>query len=371
MNALGGRIARLIASQGPISVAQFMTMALHDPEGGYYATRDPFGRGGDFTTAPEISQMFGELLGLWIVQCWHYQGKPKRARLVELGPGRGTLMADALRATKLMPEFLAAIELVLVEASPALSAIQKETLKDSPAPIRWLTQFDDSLADRPLFLLANEFFDALPIRQFVKTDRGWCERMVGLDANGALAFALAPEPSPGSILPPNRDGAPLGAFFESATGASALAEQIAQIIARKGGAALIADYGYGAEAGFGETLQAVKDHAFAAVLDTPGEADLSAHVDFAVLADAARGRGAKGYGPVEQGEFLVSLGIIQRAERLAQQQQAGSREQGHLGDSPQIDAQLERLILPDQMGALFKALAILPPKAPPPPGFQI
>src|SRR5665213_946885 len=369
VNALSGRIARLIASQGPISIAQFMTMALHDPQDGYYATRDPFGRGGDFTTAPEISQMFGELLGLWCVQCWHDQGKPAPAQLVELGPGRGTLMADALRAAKLMPDFLASIEVVLVEASPALTAIQKETLKDSPAPVRWLTQFDERLSDRPLFLLANEFFDALPIRQFVKTDRGWCERMVGLDTNGVLAFALAPEPSAGFTLPPNRDGAPLGAFYEAASGASALAEQIAEIIARRGGAALIVDYGYGVEAGFGVTLQAVKDHAFAGVLDSPGEADLSAHIDFAALADAARSGGAKGYGPVEQGEFLTSLGIIPRAERLAQQQASGSRECGHLGDSPQAEAQLERLILPDQMGTLFKALAIMPANAPKPPRF--
>src|ERR1700761_4403574 len=154
MNALGQRIARLIEAQGPISIAQFMTIALHDPQSGYYAARDPFGAGGVFITAPEVSQMFGELLGLWIAQSWHDQGKPK-ARLVELGPGRGTLMSDALRVIKqLMPAFLSSVEIVLIEASPALTAIQKDTLKDSGASVRWAAQFDDALADKPLFLLA-------------------------------------------------------------------------------------------------------------------------------------------------------------------------------------------------------------------------
>ena len=357
MNSLGQRIARLIEAQGPISIAQFMTIALHDPQSGYYATRDPFGARGDFITAPEISQMFGELLGLWIAQCWHDQGKPQ-ARLVELGPGRGTLMGDALRVIgQLMPEFLARVEIVLVEASPTLAGIQKSAL--AGANLRWTSQFDDTLADKPLFLLANEFFDALPVRQFVKTERGWCERMV-VAAGDALDFALAPEAAPASIIPANRDGAPIGAFYEFSPTASALMQQIAEAITREGGAALIVDYGYGADAGFGETLQAVAAQKYASVLEAPGDADLSAHVDFAALAQAAREAGAKPFGPAGQGDFLQALGIMQRADRLAG---------GHLGDSPEIDGQLERLILPDQMGALFKALAILPANAPPPPGF--
>src|SRR6185503_14882246 len=173
---------------GPITVAQFMTMALHDPSDGYYATQDVIGAHGDFTTAPEISQMFGELLGLWMVQAWRDQGCPSPARLVELGPGRGTLMADALRAAKLDPKFLHSIEVVLIETSAALQEAQAETLKGSPVPIHWHDRLDESLAERPLFLLANEFFDALPIRQFVFTKRGWCERMVGIDSAGALTF---------------------------------------------------------------------------------------------------------------------------------------------------------------------------------------
>src|SRR5690242_17450009 len=191
MNALGARIARLIEAQGPISVAQFMTIALHDPQAGYYATCDPFGARGDFITAPEVSQMFGELLGLWIAQCWHDAGKPE-ARFVELGPGRGTLMGDALRVIgKLMPEFLAKVDVTLVEISPTLTAIQKEALVSSGARLQWVAQLGDALADKPLFLIANEFFDALPVRQFVKTERGWCERMVVVK-DGELEFALSP-----------------------------------------------------------------------------------------------------------------------------------------------------------------------------------
>jgi NADH dehydrogenase [ubiquinone] 1 alpha subcomplex assembly factor 7 len=357
LNALSQRIARLIEAQGPLSIAQFMTMALFDLQGGYYATRDPFGARGDFITAPEISQMFGELLGLWIVQCWHDQGKPSRFRLVELGPGRGTLMADALRAVRLMPAFLSSAEVVMVEASATLTAIQKETLKGSECPIRWTTQFDDTLTDLPLFVLANEFFDALPIRQFVKTERGWSERMVRVEASGALAFAIAPDAS--AIFVP-RAAAPVGAFYEVSSASHAIVEQVAQTIARKGGAALIVDYGYGADAGFGETLQAVGDQKYTSVLEAPGEVDLSAHVDFAALAQAARGAGATAYGPIGQGDLLESLGIVSRGERLVLR---------NPNELHAITRTVERLIVPDQMGSLFKALAILPNGAPKPPGF--
>jgi NADH dehydrogenase [ubiquinone] 1 alpha subcomplex assembly factor 7 len=358
VNALARRIAGLIQAQGPLSIAQFMTMALHDPQLGYYATRDPIGR--DFITAPEISQVFGELLGLWLAQCWHDQGKPAPARLVELGPGRGTLMADALRAARLMPEFLAAIEIVLVESNPVLQAAQQDCLKDCSVAIRWSGSFDESLADRPLFLLANEFFDALPIRQFVRTERGWCERMVTLDANGALAFALAPVPVSGAAIPANRDGAPPGAVYEASPASLALVDQIARTISARGGAALIVDYGYGAQAGFGETLQAVGDHAFKDILESPGEIDLSAHVDFAGLGEEARGNGAAKFGPVDQGDFLDTLGIRARAEQLAVR---------NPGAAKTIFSGADRLIDPDQMGTLFKALAIMPRGAAKPPGF--
>jgi SAM-dependent MidA family methyltransferase len=354
VNALADRIARLIAAQGPLSVAQFMAMTLYDPQDGYYATRDPLGAGGDFITAPEVSQMFGELLGLWAVQSWRDQGRPSPARLVELGPGRGTMMADALRAARTDPDFLAGLDVVLVEASPKLHAIQAETLKYPT--IRWVDHFDDSLTDRPLFVLANEFFDALPIRQFVMADGGWRERMVVADEKGALAFALAPEASPLEI-PAERGVAANGAVYEIAPGREAIVEQLAQAIAHKGGAALIVDYGYGEGAGFGETLQAVSEHKFATILEAPGEADLSSHVDFAALAQVARRAGAVTYGPVEQGTFLCDLGIVERAEALSR---------NHLQS---MQDQLNRLILPGEMGTLFKALAIVPKGAPAPPGF--
>ena len=230
--------------------------------------------------------MFGEFLGLWCVQVWHDQGKPARKRLVELGPGRGTLMADVLRAARLAPEFLEGLEIVLVEASPKLRAMQEEKLKGHAA--RWTDRFDSTLGDRPLFLLANEFFDALPIHQYVKTSGGWRERMVTV-ADGKLDFALSPLPAPDSLIPLNRSGAPDGAVFEICQPALSLTDEIARIIAVQGGGALIVDYGYD-NVDFGETLQAINDQSFAAILDDPGGSDLSAHVDFLSLAATARNR---------------------------------------------------------------------------------
>jgi SAM-dependent MidA family methyltransferase len=352
VSATGERIAALIAAQGPISIAEFMTLA----GGAYYASRDPFGRDGDFVTAPEISQVFGELLGLWCVQLWHDQGRPARKRLVELGPGRGTLMADALRTMKIAPEFLEDLEIVLVEASPTLRALQEETLKSHP--IRWTDRFEPSLCDRPLFVLANEFFDALPIRQFVKTRRGWCERMVALSGD-RLDFALSPVPAPDSLVPANRADAPDGAVFEISESALSLAGEIARAVAQLGGGALIVDYGYDG-IDFGETLQAVASQSFAGILDRPGESDLSAHVDFTSLASAAGQAGAAVFGPLSQAEFLDDIGIVQRFEQLATRNPRAAAE---------LWPQLDRLVNPEQMGTLFKALAILPRAAPTPPGF--
>ena len=359
MNALGQRIAALIAAQGPISIAQYMTLALHDPEGGYYATRQPFGAAGDFITAPEISQMFGELLGLWCVQLWHEQGQPRNKLLVELGPGRGTLMADALRAMRAVPEFLEGLEVVLVEASPALRKAQAEKLKDTGVPIDWKPHLDEGLSGRALFLLANEYFDAMPLRQYVKTARGWCERMV-VAKQGALDFALAPLPVPAAMIPAARVGAPDGGVYETAPAAIAQAEMIGRLVAANGGGALLMDYGYGEQADHGETLQAVGGHEFAQVLEEPGESDLSAHVDFAALGEAAKRGGAAVYGPRGQGEFLAELGVVRRAEQLMKANP----------DSAQaLFAAVERLIGPDKMGTLFKAMAVLPASAPIPPGF--
>ncbi|HXR96074.1 MAG TPA: SAM-dependent methyltransferase [Rhizomicrobium sp.] len=356
MIPLGERIAALIAAQGPISVAQYMTLALHDPESGYYATHDPFGGKGDFITAPEISQMFGELLGAWCAQVWNDQGRPKNTRLVELGPGRGTLMADALRTLKQVPRFLDEVEVVLVEASPMLRELQREKLKDSGAWIRWASHFD--VRNVPLLVIANEFFDALPVRQYVKTARGWCERMV-VAKDGKLDFALAPLPAPTASIPSSRAGAPDGGIYEVSAATTALTEEIAHEIENHGGGALILDYGY-AGIGFGETFQAVAGHRFVRPLDEPGRHDLSAHVDFMALADAARHGGAQTFGPVRQGEFLERLGVGARAKALAQANPA---------QTEQVTAALERLTAPEQMGKLFQAMALLPSSAPPAPGF--
>jgi NADH dehydrogenase [ubiquinone] 1 alpha subcomplex assembly factor 7 len=365
--SLKDRIVALIEAQGPVSVAQFMTVALLDPKEGYYATRDPFGpsllgsKGGDFTTAPEISQMFGEMVGLWLVQAWADQGCPKNPRLVELGPGRGTLMADILRTAKVAPDFLMDLEVVLIEASPVLQEGQAEKLRGPTsgiidADVSWLRQFDDSLADRPLFLVANEFFDALPVRQYVKTERGWCERMITA-RDGELVFALAPVALPPAAVPAGLEQAPQGGVYESSPAATALAEDIARIIAVRGGAGLILDYGYSAldnspRAGFAETLQAVGGHRFVDALDEPGEDDLSAHVDFAALAAAGKRGGAAVSGPVTQGAFLANLGIAERAEQLMKANPDQARD---------LLLAAERLIGPDKMGQLFKVLALMPP----------
>ncbi|HET7083712.1 MAG TPA: SAM-dependent methyltransferase [Rhizomicrobium sp.] len=354
--SLKARIAALIEAQGPMSVAQFMTISLLDPQDGYYATRDPLGAGGDFTTAPEISQMFGEMIGLWLVQSWADQGCPKNPRLVELGPGRGTLMADILRTAKVAPEFLENLEVVLIEASPALQQIQADRLRGPDngimaADISWQAQFDDSLNDRPLFLVANEFFDALPLRQYVRTARGWCERMVTV-LNDELSFALAPVPAPRAAIPVDREQAPDGGVYETSPAATALAEEIARIITAKGGAALVMDYGYTSASGFSETLQAVSGHRFADALAEPGDDDLSAHVDFAALAEAGRRGGANVFGPVTQGLFLANIGITERAEQLMKSNPESAQT---------LLSATERLIGNDQMGTLFKALAFVPP----------
>jgi NADH dehydrogenase [ubiquinone] 1 alpha subcomplex assembly factor 7 len=357
VNALGQKIARTIASDGPLSVATFMTMALHDAQHGFYATRESIGAAGAFITAPEISQIFGELLGLWCVQTWCDQNRPARPRLVELGPGRGTLMADALRAMQIMPEFLADLDTVLVEASPRLAGTQRERLQAEGVPLRWVRQWADVPTDRPLFLLANEFLDALPVRQFVRTERGWCERMVALDDRGALTFALSPSVAPLTV-PAERGIADIGAVTEKTPAAEALVADVAQIISDRGGAALFIDYGYDAGTGFGETLQAVGHHRATDMLSDPGEADLSAHVDFAAVTQSA-GR-ARAYGPATQRAFLSNLGIAARAERLSADNPARAEE---------IATGVERLLNPSAMGTLFKAFALAPTHAPQPPGF--
>jgi SAM-dependent MidA family methyltransferase len=358
VNPLGRKLVRLIEAQGPIPISQFMMLALHDPEHGVYASRNAIGREGDFITAPEVSQMFGELIGLWLLEAWRQQDAPRKIRLVELGPGRGTLMKDALRAARLDANFVSALDVVLIEASPALRAVQKQTLKDSPTALRWSAKISDALADMPLFLVANEFLDALPIHQYVKTDSGWHERMVASD-DGKLGFALAPMAVQGLAIPEARGDAQTGAVLETSPASAALAEEIAGHIARQGGAALLVDYGH-AGTGFGETLQAIARHRYAPLLESPGTADLSAHVDFAAVAEAVERGGANAFGPLTQGDFLRALGIEHRAEQLAKKNPAHANS---------IRSALQRLTAPDRMGNLFKVLAVVPATAPTPPGF--
>lgn len=355
MSRLRDEIAALIAAEGPISVARYMELALGHPKLGYYVTRDPLGRAGDFITAPEISQMFGELIGLWLAQVWLDQGQPESVRLVELGPGRGTLMADLLRAARSVPGLGRALQVHLVETSPVLRQVQAETLRGVVAP-RWHDDLRSVPDDSPLFLVANEFLDALPIHQFMRTGDVWRERLVGL-VDGQLGFGLSPAPETAlKILGPE------GAVLETSPAGHAVTVEIAGRIARSGGAALLIDYGH-ARSAFGDTLQAVRNHAFTDPLAVPGEADITAHVDFAAMAASARGAGAVIHGPVEQGAFLTALGLAARAERLM----AGKPEE----QAAVIAGQRDRLIdaAPRGMGALFKVMAVMAPNGPPPPGF--
>jgi len=355
MNALARRIARMIEMDGPISVGAFMMLALHDREMGFYATRESIGAAGAFVTAPEISQAFGELIGLWCAACWRDQGSTAATLLVDLGPGRGTLAADMLRALRRTPDFLNGLEVVLVEASAKLESVQRERLAGAPVSIRWVRRWDDIETDRPLFVIANEFFDALPIRQFVMTELGWCERMVTSQSD-ALAFALSPE---AIRLNPDRGDAALGAVYEISPAAASLAEDIGRSIAANGGAGLIIDYGY-EQRGFGDTMQAVRSHAYDDALAAPGEADVSAHVDFSALAHVIRRSGARAHGPLPQAGFLRDLGIEMRGQQLAR---------GNPDHAADIEAAIARLVGVEAMGKLFKVMSIVPPHAPVPPGF--
>jgi NADH dehydrogenase [ubiquinone] 1 alpha subcomplex assembly factor 7 len=326
-----------IGMNGPMDVGTFMNLTLGHPQHGYYMTRDPFGQGGDFTTAPEISQIFGELIGAWVADMWAQMGRPEKFIWLECGPGRGTLMADALRATRKVPGFHAAAKIVLMEMSLKLRDRQVQTLADYD--VAWVDGLDDrmiAMSDTPVICIANEFLDALPVRQFVRQDGVWHERVVGV-VDGVLAFGLSPPVDAPSDA--TRDG-----MYEIAPARNAFVRQLAARINRTGGAALLIDYGYERSAP-GDTLQAVKAHKFAPVLDEPGDADITAHVDFQAIAQAAQG--VTVHGPVGQGDFLRNLGIGIRAEMLKAR-----------GDAAVIDEAVRRLTDDGQMGTLFKVMAL-------------
>lgn len=349
-----------LGADGPITVAEYMTLCLAHPRYGYYVTRDPFGARGDFITAPEVSQMFGELIGVWMAAVWQQMGAPPRVRIVELGPGRGTLMSDALRAAKVMPDFLAAASVHLVEISPALKAKQQESLRAVTAPVTWHASMD-AVPEGPAIVIANEFFDALPVHQAVKTLQGWCERRVGIESD-RLVFTSAAQPLVGidARLPASAGRAADGAIFEWRDDdvARTVGARLAQ-----GGAALVIDYGHVATA-IGDTLQALGGHAFADPLAMPGEVDLTAHVDFAALVRAATSTGAAAFGPITQRELLLRLGIAARAAKL--------KEKAAPDVVAQIDAALARLTgnSRNDMGSLFKATAFAHPALGAPPAFE-
>jgi SAM-dependent MidA family methyltransferase len=345
--SLRDRLAAEIARSGPITVAQYMTRCLHDPADGYYATRPALGEPGDFLTAPMASQMFGELIGVWAAACWEMLGRPAEFRLVEMGPGDGTLMVDLLRAVRMAEGFREAADVWLVETSGPLKALQEKRLGQDA---RWAGALAEVLEGAPLILVANELLDCLPARQFVKTAAGWAEQLVGLDEAGRLAFVRAPTPV-ATLLP----DAPEGVVYEQSAAQAALGGELGQRLARDSGAALLIDYGR-ATAGFGDTLQAVRRHRKLDPLDTPGEADLTVHADFPAVMDAARAAGAEA-AILTQAEFLARMGVGLRAEALVR---------ARPDKAPMIGRQLNRLVAADQMGELFKACCLHSPGWSPP-----
>ncbi len=362
MNALETLIREMILHDGPISLDRYMALALAHPEHGTYTSRQPLGRDGDFVTAPEISQMFGELIGLWAVEVWRGLGRPAPFRLVELGPGRGTLIADALRAAKIAPDFCAALDLHLVETSELLRRHQERALLACGVAARWHAHLED-VPSGPMLAIANEFFDCLPVRHYVSDAGFWRERLIGLDQEGRLGFGLATEPELGLGA-----AAEAGKILEVGIAAARSMRAIAARIVAQGGALLVIDYGYDCFPR-GETLQALRRHCFVDPLDAPGEADLTAHVDFGALRRSARSAGAAVHGPVPQGEWLTRLGIHQRAETL--------RRCADALQAAEIDSALVRLTGygsakkdPASMSELFKVLAVTAPGAPVPPGFS-
>lgn len=345
------KIRDLITQTGPISVADYFAVCLADPEFGYYITRDPFGAAGDFTTAPEISQLFGEMIGVYLVQSWQAQAPNGPIRIIEIGPGRGTLMVDALRVMeKIAPALFEQASIHLVETSPKLREIQKDALTKYGDKISWHNSFEE-VPGGFFLLVANELFDAIPLRQFVKTDLGFRERTVTINADDKLTFSVGLAGIDTDLLPSNHKDEALGTIFEIAPARVNVMTVIATRLAREGGSALVIDYGYLATS-FGDTLQAIHKHEFDPPLANPGQADITSHVDFEMLMRTAHAAGAHIHGVMHQSDFLVGLGLLQRAGMLGQDKDHETQQE--------IRNAVERLVGegPGNMGELFKVLAI-------------
>ncbi len=368
MSILSEQIRQQIVNKGPITIAKYMEEALGHPRLGYYMSEDPLGLSGDFITAPEISQMFGELIGLWCGVQWKTMGEKEPFNLIELGPGRGTLMADILRAGQGVDGFLESLVISLVEISPVLKGIQEETLLSSigrevrrTRALSWVGQFSDT-PDGPFALVANEFIDVLGIRQFQKTIKGWRERLVDVSESDPLKFKyiLSQSLPEDGIVPSDLNNTSVGDILEVRPAASALIKEFCSRLKRHPGYVLLIDYGHYLTA-CGDTFQATKDHAYCDPMKTPGTADLTAHVDFGELCRIAIDNGVAVYGPVTQSKFLSSLGIHTRARALAEASPT---------DASEINEALVRLTSEDGMGALFKVLVLTSPEMKPPPGFE-
>lgn len=358
MSPLANTLKEAILRDGPMPVDQWMSVCLSHPDHGYYTTGQPFGAQGDFTTAPEISQMFGELLGLWTAVVWQQMGSPSKVQLIELGPGRGALMSDALRAAKGVPGFIDAVSVHMVETSPVLTSLQKQALADAGVELQW-HQIVEEVPSAPSIIIGNEFLDALPVRQWIKHGDAWRERCVDF-VDDQFAFVCGEVIDAEQVSTPFRT-APDGSIFETSPISQEIVSTIGSRLSKNGGAALFIDYGYD-ESGMGNTFQAVKNHKYADPLDSPGHQDLTAHVDFAAVAKTASKVGTRPWGPVTQGDLLERLGISARATSLLA---SATKDQ-----AVELASARQRLTAPDGMGRLFKAIAICHPDAPAPPGFE-
>lgn len=354
-------IAQQIATEGPLPLADYMALALNHPSLGYYRKQDPLGTAGDFTTAPEISQMFGELVGMCLLDVWSRAEMPK-ILLAEIGPGRGSLMADIWRATNILPPFQVAADTHLIETSPVLRAEQQKRVPHAT----WHERLESLPTDKPLYLVANELFDALPIHQYERVNGNWFERYVRLSAQSTPKTPLF-EPclvplAPGAeeLLPPAMQNSPDGSIIEHCPPALALIEELSHRLAKQGGMALIIDYGFDGPAG-GDTFQALRSHKFADPYKDPGTADLTAHVNFLSLKTAAQRAGVQALGSIEQGSFLRNLGIDARAQTLIAKASPEQQEE--------VASALHRLTDKEEMGSLFKVLALVGANTPTPVGF--